>query len=99
MDMSRKVKSATAALSALTGLNVLNYADRYGGAAMLPLILSSLDLTDAQGGLLQSAFIVSYSLVSPVAGLLGDRCARLKLAAGGLRVWGDATLAAGVGST
>ena len=32
----------------LTGLNVLNYADRYVGAAMLPLILSSLALTDAR---------------------------------------------------
>ena len=99
MDISRKVQSATAALSALTGLNVLNYADRYVGAAMLPLILSSLDLTDAQGGLLQSAFILSYSLVSPLAGWLGDRWARLKLAATGVLVWSMATIASGLAPT
>ena len=81
VDTPRKVTSATAALSALTGLNVLNYADRYIGAAMMSLIISSLALSDAQGGLLQSAFILSYSLVSPIAGWLGDRWNRFKLAA------------------
>ncbi len=99
MATSRKVQSATAALSTLTGLNVLNYMDRYVGAAMLPLILSSLALTDAQGGLLQSAFILSYALVSPLAGWLGDRFARLKLAAAGVLVWSVATIASGLAPT
>jgi len=99
VDTSRKVTSATAALSGLTGLNVLNYADRYVGAAMLPLILSSLALTDAQGGLLQSAFILSYSLVSPLAGWLGDRWNRFRLAAAGVFVWSAATIASGLAPT
>jgi len=99
VDMPRKVTSATAALSALTSLNVLNYADRYVGAAMLPLILSSLALSDAQGGLLQSAFILSYSLVSPLAGWLGDRWNRFKLAAAGVFVWSAATIASGLAPT
>jgi predicted MFS family arabinose efflux permease len=93
------MRSARAALGALTGLNVLNYADRYVGAAMLPLILSSLALSDAQGGLLQSAFILSYSLFSPLAGWLGDRWARLRLAAGGVLVWSVATVASGLAPT
>src|SRR5438094_9722591 len=97
--LAGRVRSARAALGVLTGLNVLNYADRYVGAAMLPLILSSLDLTDAQGGLLQSAFILSYSLVSPLAGWLGDRWARFKLAAGGVLVWSVATSASGLAPT
>lgn len=94
-----KVVSAPAALSVLTGLNVLNYADRYVGAAMLPLILSSLSISDAQGGLLQSAFILSYSFVSPVAGWLGDRWPRLRLAAGGVLVWSVATVFSGLAPT
>ena len=38
----------------------MNYADRYIGAAVLPLILSGLSLLDAEGGVLQSAFILAY---------------------------------------
>ncbi|HYB40262.1 MAG TPA: MFS transporter, partial [Candidatus Methylomirabilis sp.] len=89
-------RSAPLALGVLTGLNILNYADRYVGAAMLPLILSTFALSDAQGGLLQSAFILTYSLVSPLAGWLGDRWARLRLAAGGVLVWSAATVASGL---
>ncbi len=90
------MRSARAALGVLTGLNVLNYADRYVGAAMMPLILSSLALSDAEGGLLQSAFILSYSFVSPLAGWMGDRWARLRLAAAGVLVWSVATVASGL---
>jgi hypothetical protein len=36
-------------LAVLTGLNGLNYLDRYVGAATLPLMLASLALTDAAG--------------------------------------------------
>src|SRR5262245_123594 len=66
---------------------------------MLPLILSSLALTDAEGGLLQSAFILSYSLFSPLAGWLGDRWARLRLAAAGVLIWSVATIASGLAPT
>jgi len=87
------------ALSILTGLNVLNYLDRYVGAAVLPLMLASFALTDAQGGLLQSVFIVTYALVSPVAGWLGDRQRRLPLATAGVLIWSAATVASGLAPT
>jgi MFS transporter, Spinster family, sphingosine-1-phosphate transporter len=96
VSLQGRTRSARATLGLLTGLNVLNYADRYVGAAMLPLILSSLALSDAEGGLLQSAFIVTYALVSPLAGWLGDRWARLRLAATGVLVWSVATIASGL---
>jgi predicted MFS family arabinose efflux permease len=99
MDTPEGRRSARAALGVLTGVNVLNYADRYVGAAMLPLILAGLGLTDAEGGLLQSAFILSYSLFSPLAGWLGDRWARLRLAAAGVLVWSLATIASGLAPT
>ena len=87
MALAGSVRSARAALGVLTGLNVLNYADRYVGAAMMPLILSSLSLSDAEGGLLQSAFILSYALVSPLAGWLGDRAISIELRADGSGRW------------
>ena len=83
-------------LAVLTGLNGLNYLDRYVAAATLPLILTGLAISDTAGGLLQSAFIVTYSLACPVAGWLGDRQPRMRLAAIGVFVWSAATLASGL---
>jgi MFS transporter, Spinster family, sphingosine-1-phosphate transporter len=68
-------------------------------AATLPLILAGLGISDAQGGLLQSLFIVSYSLVCPLAGWAGDRQPRLRLAAAGVFVWSAATVASGLAPT
>src|SRR5437764_4128615 len=86
-------------LGTLTALNGLNYLDRYVSAAALPLILTDLALSDAQGGLLQSLFITVYALVCPVAGWLGDRQPRLRLAAVGVFVWSAATFASGLAPT
>jgi len=86
-------------LGALTGLNGLNYLDRYVAAATLPLILAGLSISDAQGGLLQSLFITVYALVCPLAGWFGDRNPRLKLAAIGVFVWSAATFASGLAPT
>src|SRR5436190_1129435 len=55
-------------LGSLTTLNALNYLDRYVSAATLPLILTDLAISDAQGGLLQSLFIVAYALACGPAG-------------------------------
>jgi MFS transporter, Spinster family, sphingosine-1-phosphate transporter len=96
MDDSR---AGPRTLSVLTALNALNYADRYVGAAVLPLILAGLALSDAQGGLLQSAFIVTYSLVSPFAGWAGDRYRRLPIAAAGVVIWSLAVIASGLAPT
>jgi Arabinose efflux permease len=60
-------------LAVLTGLNALNYLDRFITAPVLPLIIASLHLSDAQAGSLQTVFIFVYSLACPASGLLGDR--------------------------
>jgi MFS family permease len=86
-------------LGVLTGLNGLNYLDRYVGAATLPLMLSSLALSDAAGGALQSAFILTYALVCPLIGWVGDRGPRMKLAAAGVFVWSLATVGSGLAPT
>ena len=91
--------SPTAILGALTGLNALNYLDRYVGAATLPLILASLSISDAAGGLLQSAFILTYAIVCPFIGWAGDRGPRMRLAAAGVFLWSAATVASGLAPT
>jgi MFS family permease len=92
-------ESPTAILGVLTGLNALNYLDRYVGAATLPLILASLSISDAAGGLLQSAFILTYAIVCPFIGWAGDRGPRMRLAAGGVFLWSAATVASGLAPT
>ena len=86
-------------LGALTALNGLNYLDRYVAAATLTLILTDLHISDAQGGLLQSIFIVTYALACPVAGMLGDRVNRMYLAATAIFVWSLATVGSGLATT
>ncbi len=94
-----KVPSPRTALAILTGLNFLNYVDRYIPAAVLPSISAALRLTDSQAGSLATLFILSYSLISPVAGFLGDRRPRFRLAALGVLVWSVATFGSGLAPT
>jgi MFS family permease len=91
--------SPRTALGILTGLNFLNYIDRYIPAAVLPAIIASLHITKTQAGLLQTLFMVAYLLVSPLAGWLGDRRPRFRIAAIGVFVWSVATFASGLAPT
>ena len=83
----------------LTGLNALNYLDRFLLSPLLPLIIAGLSLSDRQAGSLQSAFILVYALICPVAGWLGDRISRLRIAALGVALWSIATFGSGLAST
>lgn len=47
---------------------------------------------DTENGLLQTAFIVSYMLCSPVFGYLGDRFIRKYIITGGILAWAGCTL-------
>lgn len=87
------------ALVILTSLNVVNYLDRSIISALLPFIRSDLKLTDAQLGLLHSAFTFSYLFSAPFLGLLGDRVNRRWLASGSVFLWSIATAASGMAAT
>jgi MFS transporter, Spinster family, sphingosine-1-phosphate transporter len=87
------------ALGILTGLNVLNYLDRFVGAAVLPLIITELAISKGQAGLIGSAFMPTYMLVSFVAGYIGDRSRRLVLAVAGVTIWSLATAGSGLAAT
>jgi MFS transporter, Spinster family, sphingosine-1-phosphate transporter len=92
----RVLPSPRAALAILTGLNFLNYVDRYIPAAILPSITAALHLTDTQAGSLATLFILSYALISPFAGYLADRRPRFRLAALGVLIWSVATFGSGL---
>jgi len=83
------------ALGLLLSVNLLNYIDRQVLFAVFPLIKTDLLLSDTALGLLGSAFMLSYLLLAPLFGWLGDRWSRVKLASGGLVVWSLATAFAG----
>jgi MFS transporter, Spinster family, sphingosine-1-phosphate transporter len=88
-----------ATLAVLTGLNALNYLDRFLTAPLLPLIILGLGLSDGQAGSLQTVFILVYALVCPAAGWLGDRKRRLSVAAVAIFIWSTATVTSGLAST
>lgn len=92
-------RSPATTLAALTGLNLLNYLDRYVAAAVLPLIMADFKVSYSRGGMLQSLFIVTYSVVSPLAGWLADARPRLRLAAIGVLIWSCATFLSGLAPT
>jgi MFS transporter, Spinster family, sphingosine-1-phosphate transporter len=83
--------AAYLALSALTLVNLLNYADRYLLAGALPLVQREFGKNDAQMGVLSASFLVVFSAASPLTGLLGDRASRTWLVGGGALLWSAAT--------
>jgi len=92
---SRSSGSAWMALAILSGLNMLNYLDRYVMSAVLPQMQGDLHLADSDAGWAASAFMLGYFLSAPVFGYLGDRYPRKVLMLGGVVVWSLATAGAG----
>ncbi len=81
----------TRALLLLTGLNLLDYLDRYLLAALASLIKDELSLSGRAYGFLGTAFFLVYLATSPLFGWLGDRYGRLRLMAAGAALWSVAT--------
>jgi MFS family permease len=78
----------------LTGMNLLNYVDRWVPSAVKDLIKDDLQLTDAQTSYPLSAFIVVYMLASPIFGAMAEKYNRRALIALGVASWSLATAAA-----
>jgi MFS transporter, Spinster family, sphingosine-1-phosphate transporter len=77
----------------LTGLNLLNYIDRYILPGAQPLIQREFHSTDQQMGALTTAMFFVYMLAAPATGWLGDRMSRKPLIIAGAILWSLATLA------
>jgi MFS family permease len=95
MNPYESIPGRRLALAILLAVNLLNYIDRQVLYAVFPLIKSDLQLSDTALGLLGSAFMLSYMVVAPLFGWMGDRNNRIHLAAGGLVAWSMATVGAG----
>ena len=93
---ARMIRSPIAILVLLTGLNLLNYIDRFVVAAVLPQMREELVLSKTVGGLTATLFLIGYALTSPIFGSLGDRKPRKILIAVGVGLWSAATVASGL---
>jgi MFS family permease len=90
--LSRIISSPIFALAVLFSMNLLNYVDRYVFFSAGPQISKELKYTDIQFGILSASFMVVYTLVSPLVGVLGDRYNRKRLLAFGVGLWSVATV-------
>jgi len=84
-----------ATLAVLTGLNLLNYLDRYVLPSVVAPLERGLGLDDRQFGMVATAFMLGYFLTAPLFGWLGDRLPRRPLVAVGVLIWSVATMLSG----
>lgn len=70
---------------------LLNYCDRLMVTSMRLSLKDAFEMSDAQFGLLTSAFLWVYGVLSPAAGFLADRFGRSRVIVGSLFIWSLAT--------
>ncbi len=87
------------ALALLLAINLFNYIDRYVLAAVEDQIQHDFGSSEAQTGLLATAFLVSYMCFAPLFGWLGDRYSRWTLVGIGVLLWSIATGASGLAAS
>jgi MFS family permease len=99
MDDQRSQKPG-GALALLLALNILCYVDRYILAAVEPDIRKAFFSPEdpdamAKTGVLATAFLVSYMVLSPLFGWLADRHSRWTIIVIGSAIWSLATTGSG----
>ena len=82
----------------MIAINFLNYLDRYVGAAIVTPIKAEFHLSDAQVGLLATAFLLVYAIAALPFGYWGDRGVRKTVIGVGVTIWSLATLFSGLAS-
>lgn len=94
------------ALALMLSINLFNYIDRQVLSAVLPKLEMDANLfrpddplLKTKLGLLTMAFLVSYMIIAPVFGRLGDRVSRWKLIAAGVICWSLASGGSGLATT
>jgi predicted MFS family arabinose efflux permease len=88
-----RISPALGTLLLLIGLNLFNYIDRYILPGEVSLIQREFHSTDQQMGALTTALFVTYMLVAPISGWLGDWLPRKPLIIFGAVLWSVATMA------
>jgi len=79
----------------LTGLNLLNYLDRFVLNAVRTPLASEFGIGYGASGRTVTAFMIGYFVTSPFFGYLGDRVSRKWLIAFGILVWSLGTILTG----
>ncbi|HEY2784467.1 MAG TPA: MFS transporter [Fimbriiglobus sp.] len=103
LSRTTRAPGANAALALLLSINLFNYIDRQVLSAVLPKLELDARLfsptdhwLEFKLGLLTSAFLVSYTLLSPVFGWFGDRSRRWLVVGIGVTIWSLASGASGL---
>lgn len=96
MSKEQKVSDAKKALLLLFAVNLLNFFDRQLPGVLGEPIRKEFGLTDAQLGLLGTAFTLVYAAVGLPIGRLADTWVRTRLIAIGVTVWSALTAVSGV---
>ncbi|CAO4374425.1 unnamed protein product [Caenorhabditis nigoni] len=73
-------------------VNLLNYVDRYTVAGVLTAVQTYYNISDSLGGLIQTVFLISFMVFSPICGYLGDRFNRKWIMIIGVGIWLGAVL-------
>jgi MFS family permease len=94
-----RIKNPYVILALLSGLNLVNYLDRFLISAVGPKLQEDLGLSDFKFGLIVQAFMWGYFLTSPLFGALGDRFRRRGLITLGVVIWSLATAGSGLMQT
>ena len=89
-------RGAWVIVALLWAVVLLNYLDRQVIFSLFPLLRSDLRLSDAELGLVSSAFLWVYGLASPMAGYLSDRLGHRRLILFSLFVWSAVTALTGL---
>jgi MFS family permease len=84
------------ALGVLTLVNFLNYIDRQVLPALAPTLKQELHLTDTELGMMEAALLLSFTILAPLFGKLGDKFSRTKLMAAAAVIWSIATAVTGL---
>jgi len=88
---SKFPKGAWLVVVLLFFIGALNYLDRIMITTMRSSIIDAIPMSDAQFGLLTSAFVWAYGILSPFAGFLADKYNRSRIVIASLLVWSAVT--------
>jgi len=88
-------RQAGFAFTILLVVNILNYADRYVLSAILPSIKHDFHMSDFEGGLLISSFLIVYAIATLPLGVWADRGIRKNIVALCVGIWSVSTALAG----
>lgn len=85
-------KAATTALVLLTGLNLVNYIDRYVLPGVQEMVKGEFHVSDERLGSLATYFFLTYIIAAPATGWMGDRFPRKPLIVAGALFWSGVNL-------